>query len=142
MFKLDPLLAADTIELGDLPLCKVLLMNNAHVPWLVLVPRINNVREIYELDAENQILAHQESLLISKLIMDMFEGEKLNTGAIGNIVAQLHLHFVVRYQNDVCWPKPVWGNMPLQPYSTEEQELVCEKLIGALSNKLAGFIAR
>lgn len=139
MFKLHQLLAADTIEIGDLPLCKVLLMNNAHLPWVVLVPRRADIRELYELSTADQIQAHRESILISKLLMNLFEGDKLNTGVIGNIVPQLHLHHVVRYESDPCWPKPVWGNLPLQPYSDEERRLVCSNLKDALQHRIGGF---
>ena len=139
MFRLHPQLVADTIEIGDLPLCKVLLMNNAHVPWLILVPRRDNIRELYELNNKDRQQTHLESIMISKLIMNIFDGDKLNTGAIGNIVPQLHLHHIVRYENDPCWPNPVWGNLPPQPYTDEERRLVCENISFNLQHRISSF---
>jgi len=116
-------------------------MNNAHLPWVILVPRIDNIREVFQLSSTDQTQVHRESMLISKLIMNLFDGDKLNTGAIGNLVPQLHLHHVVRYENDPCWPKPVWGNLPAHPYATEERKLVCQTISDALEKRIGGFQA-
>jgi len=117
-------------------------MNNAHAPWVVLVPRRANIREVYQLKQADQTQCHLESVSIAKMMMELFEGDKLNTGAIGNLVPQLHLHHVVRYENDPCWPKPVWGNLPLQPYSNEERKLVCRELTDEIKSRLNAFRPR
>lgn len=116
-FLLHPQLAADTALVGDLPLCQVLLMNDAAYPWMVLVPRQNNVREVYELSAENQALLWQEVTQVGQQFMALHHGFKLNIGALGNMVPQLHVHVIVRQTTDAAWPKPVWGMQTAQPYS-------------------------
>ena len=119
-FTLHPRLAADTIEIGDLPVCKVLLMNDQQFPWLILVPRRASITELYQLESNDLLKTQEESLLISQLIMQHFNGEKLNTGAIGNLVPQLHLHHIVRFHSDPIWPKPVWGNIEGSPYNAAQ----------------------
>jgi len=119
-FKLAPQLKADTIELGELPLCKVLLMNDSQFPWIILVPKRANITELYQLEDHDLKQVQLESLIISKMMMQHFSGEKLNTGALGNIVSQLHLHHIVRFKNDPAWPKPVWGNIQAIPYTETE----------------------
>ena len=116
-FELHPQLAADTVALGDWPLSRVLLMNDAHYPWLVLVPRRGGVRELYELGVADQQLLLQESLAAGQLLMTLFAGHKLNVAALGNVVPQLHVHHVVRQPDDAAWPAPVWGRHPAAPYA-------------------------
>ncbi len=116
-FVLHPRLAADTFALGDFPLCRLLLMNDAHYPWFVLVPRRAGVREIYLLDERDQRQLWRESSQLSRAIMEAYRGEKLNLAALGNVVPQLHLHHVVRYSADPAWPGPVFGKLPAQPYT-------------------------
>src|SRR5262245_27562488 len=96
-FELHPRLAADTIVLGDFPLCRLLLMNDAQYPWFILVPRRAGAREIYQLDERDQQQLLKESAQLSRAVMDAFRGEKLNVAALGNLVPQLHVHHVVRY---------------------------------------------
>jgi len=133
VFKLHPQLASDTIELGDLPISKVLLMNEAQFPWFILVPMRAEVKELHELSDADAKLVSQESLTIGRFMMAHFKGEKLNTAALGNLVPQLHIHHIVRFDNDAAWPKPVWGNIAAQPY--DEREL------GTLSNSLKTLIS-
>ncbi len=116
-FKLDPRLEADCVGVGNLALCSVLLMNNATLPWLILVPRRPHVEEIFQLNAADRALLMEESHLVGKVLMEEYKGEKLNVAALGNQVRQLHVHHIVRYQDDPCWPNPVWGRIPDQPYS-------------------------
>jgi len=135
-FKLDPQLAADTIELGELPVCKILLMNDSQFPWIILVPQRANITELYQLNNEDLIQVQKESLIVSQIMMQHFKGDKLNTGALGNIVSQLHLHHIVRFKNDPVWPKPVWGNIKAKPYSnTEINELkpILKKMVSDYS---------
>ena len=119
-FTLHPKLVDDTIEIGDLPVCRVLLMNDRQFPWLILAPRRANITELYQLKKNDLAQAQQESLLVSQVMMLHFNGERLNTGAIGNLVPQLHLHHIVRFKNDPVWPKPVWGNIKAIPYTNDE----------------------
>lgn len=141
MFKLNPQLAADTIKLGDLPLCTVLLMNEQQFPWIILVPRRSRANEIYQLNNADQTQLQNESQGIAKLMMNHFNGDKFNTAALGNVVSQLHIHHIVRFHDDVAWPKPVWGNIENQPYSAEQRTNICGQLKSLISNSLAGFAA-
>ena len=120
MFELHPQLNADTINIGYFELSQVLLMNNASLPWLILVPQKNNISEWHHLNKGEQLQLHNESMLTSGLLMQEFNGDKLNTGALGNLVPQLHLHHVVRFKNDPAWPAPVWGNLASKPYTSEQ----------------------
>lgn len=120
-FTLHPRLAADTLALGDFPLCRLLLMNDAQYPWFILVPRRENAREIYQLEPRDQQLLLRESSALSRAAMDAFKGDKLNVAALGNLVPQLHLHHVVRYAHDPAWPRPVWGLHPARPYAEPER---------------------
>ena len=121
-FVLHERLAADTVVLGDFPLCRLLLMNDAQYPWLILVPRRASVREIYQLSEADQQQLLRESSALSRAAMDAFHGEKLNVAAIGNLVPQLHVHHVVRFAGDRAWPRPVWGLHPPRPYAMAERE--------------------
>ena len=114
---LDPRLDADCVRVGELALCTVLLMNNETLPWIILVPRRPDVEEIYQLAGADRALLMEESSLVGKALMAEFNGHKLNVAALGNQVRQLHIHHIVRYQGDPCWPNPVWGRIPAQPYS-------------------------
>lgn len=120
-FALHPRLVADTFTLGDLPLCRLLLMNDAQYPWFILVPRRVGAREIYLLDERDQQQLLRESAALSRAAMDAFAGEKLNVAALGNVVPQLHVHHVVRRAGDAAWPRPVWGVHPPRPYAEAER---------------------
>lgn len=132
MFTLHPRLAADTLHLADLPLCRVLLMNDMHYPWLILVPRRRGIREIYELNAEDQQQLMRESTLVSQRMASCFQAYKMNIAALGNMVPQLHVHHIVRYENDAAWPAPVWGKHPPLSYEPEMLPLMVAKIREAL----------
>ena len=117
MFALHPTLTADTYEIGQFPACTALLMNNSHLPWVILVPRQAGIREMHELSAKDRQQVFEESIFLGKSLMIEFKGDKLNIAAIGNMVPQLHLHHIVRYQHDPVWPQPVWGNLPDKKYT-------------------------
>lgn len=134
MFELDPRLARDTFPVGDFPLCSLLLMNDASYPWFILVPRRAGVREIYQLEQHDQQQLLKESSQLAKALHRLFQADKLNIAALGNLVPQLHLHHVVRYQHDPAWPKPVWGLLPARPYSTAARQETCAGLIDHLEN--------
>lgn len=121
-FALHPRLAADSLVLGDFPLSRLLLMNDAQYPWFILVPRRAGAREIYQLTEADQQQLLRESGALSRAIMTAYAGEKLNIAALGNVVPQLHLHHVVRHAQDPAWPRPVWGVQPPRPYAPAELE--------------------
>lgn len=133
-FALHPQLAQDTHFVTDLPLCRVLLMNESRYPWLILVPRRANVREIIELSADERTQLWAESDQISRTLMALFQADKLNLGALGNLVPQLHLHHLARFQTDAAWPAPVWGKFPPIAYSeaqaAERVQAIQQALVG------------
>lgn len=118
-YQLHERLAADTISLGRSSLCEVRLMNDQTWPWVLLVPAFAGIREIYELNAEQQQVLMQESTALSRGMMEVFCGDKMNVAALGNMVPQLHLHHIVRFEGDPAWPGPVWGKQPPVPYDEE-----------------------
>jgi diadenosine tetraphosphate (Ap4A) HIT family hydrolase len=107
-WSLHPQLRDDTVLVGDLPLSRVLSMNDADFPWLLLVPRRVGASEIIDLGAEQSVLMSEVSL-VSRALKEETRCDKLNVAAIGNIVPQLHIHIVARRKADPLWPKPVWG---------------------------------
>jgi diadenosine tetraphosphate (Ap4A) HIT family hydrolase len=141
MFSLHPQLAADTIPIGELALSRVLLMNNAELPWLILVPRRENISEWHHLAPQDQLQLHVESMGVSSILMDLFNGDKLNTGALGNLVPQLHLHHIVRFTGDSIWPQPVWGNIEAKLYTESDQKSRTISLQQALGQQLREFTA-
>ncbi|HEX7801919.1 MAG TPA: HIT family protein [Pseudoxanthomonas sp.] len=116
-FILDPRLAADSVFIADGPLSQVRLMDDARFPWLVLVPRVPEVSEWLELDGAQQRLLLAEINQAGNLIRTEPGTEKLNIGALGNIVRQLHVHLVGRHAGDAAWPGPVWGSGAAQRHS-------------------------
>jgi len=132
MFALDPRLRNDTITLGQLPLSRLLLMNDRTYPWFILVPQREGVREIYELDALDQQQLLRESSHLAKTLAALFHPDKLNIAALGNVVPQLHLHHVVRFRHDPSWPAPVWGKAPAVPYPPEEIATIRDRLTSLL----------
>ena len=133
MFTLDPQLQKDTIAIASLPLCELLLMNDANYPWLILVPRREGARELLELSADDQLQFLAESNAISRLLQTQFSAEKLNIAALGNVVAQLHIHHVARFAGDAVWPKPIWGAMPAVAYQQEALAEVIELIYRSLA---------
>ncbi|MDF2180028.1 HIT family protein [Aliiglaciecola sp. CAU 1673] len=128
MFQLHPQLQKDCFEVIDLPLCKVLLMNDSQYPWTILVPKVEGIREIIELSNEQQSQLWLESAQLSHALMSLFSPHKLNMAALGNMVPQLHIHHIARYENDPAWPAPVWGKHPAQAYGSEEAKARIEAL--------------
>ncbi|MBX3512132.1 MAG: HIT domain-containing protein [Xanthobacteraceae bacterium] len=106
---LDPRLAADSIAIGKLALCEVRLQDDARFPWLVLVPQRENVSELFELAEPDQAAAMEEIARVSAALRAVTQCLKINVGALGNIVRQLHIHVVARDEGDAAWPGPVWG---------------------------------
>ncbi|KMQ74690.1 HIT domain-containing protein [Marinobacter subterrani] len=123
-FRLHERLAADTLGLGCSKLCEIRLMNDSTWPWLLLVPAVAGIREIYQLSAEQQHQLLRESSVLSEAMMDLFGGDKMNVAALGNMVPQLHLHHIVRFEGDPAWPGPVWGKQAPAPYTEAQLEQV------------------
>ncbi len=132
-FQLHPQLAQDTWLVTDLPLCRVLLMNETRYPWVILVPRQQDIREIHELTAMERQPLWQESDQLSRALMKLFKPDKLNIAALGNQVPQLHIHHIARFQTDAAWPAPVWGKFPPQAYTATEAAAQIQHLLAALS---------
>lgn len=120
VFQLDPRLAADTLPLAALPLCEVRLMNDARFGWLVLVPRHADLVEITDLSPAQQVQLWHEVNLAGAALRACLPCDKLNLGALGNIVRQLHVHVVARREGDAAWPGPVWGSGRAQAYAEAE----------------------
>jgi diadenosine tetraphosphate (Ap4A) HIT family hydrolase len=128
MAVIDPRLLQDCLVLGRFELCHLLLMRDANYPWLILVPDRDGVSEVHQLDDADQLLLLRESVLLSRLLEELFRPDKLNVAALGNVVAQLHVHHIVRYRHDVAWPAPVWGREPALPYTLAQQAALVERL--------------
>lgn len=131
-FELDPRLRIDTHPLGDFPLSRVLLMNDARFPWLILVPRQPELRELSDL-----VLADQHTLLneikrVTDALQILCKPHKLNIAILGNVVEQLHVHVIARQPEDALWPRPVWGIGDAQPYANKERSICIAKWRAAL----------
>jgi len=121
-FALHPRLAADSLAVTDLALCRVLLINDSRFPWLVLVPRLPGAREIVDLAPADRLLLAEEIDLAAGALRQLCPTDKLNIGAIGNIVEQLHVHVVARQRSDPAWPGVVWGFAGATPYAAAAAE--------------------
>lgn len=129
---LHPQLEKDTVNIGDLPLSRVLVIRDANYPWLLLVPRRPDATEIIDLDEVEQAQLTTEINRVARALKDVTKPDKLNIAALGNMVPQLHVHIVARRKSDAAWPRPVWGMVP--PLDHDPQEL--ETFIGALRRKI------
>jgi diadenosine tetraphosphate (Ap4A) HIT family hydrolase len=119
MFVLHEMLEKDTLFVTDWPLSAVRLMNDSRYPWLILVPRVDGARDVHNLAAVDQAQAMCEMATASEIVEHMFETDKTNVAALGNMVPQLHIHVIGRYKTDDAWPGPVWGVHPPLPYDTD-----------------------
>lgn len=134
MFELDKRLADDTVVLGDFALSRVLLMNDSRYPWLILVPRCAAMSEVFELSATQQQQLWQETSVVGLALKAMLQADKINIATLGNVVKQLHMHIVVRMQEDEAWPAPVWGRGVAQPYTVEALAQISARLQDALAD--------
>jgi len=128
MAEIHPQLQQDCIIVGRLPLCHLLLMNDANYPWFILVPDRDEVSEIFQLSPQDQQQLMKESSQLAGIIADKFQADKINIAALGNMVPQLHIHHVVRYRTDIAWPAPIWGAAPVKPYTEQEQDECIRKV--------------
>lgn len=132
MFSLNERLQADTRHVTDLDLSRVLLMNNALWPWLILVPMRENAVEIHRLDGADQMTLMREIALASRVLERLFVPDKMNVGALGNMVPQLHIHVIGRTRGDPAWPGPVWGCGHARPYEPGDAAALVDRLAEAL----------
>ncbi len=134
MFFLDSKLKADTFFVTDLKISRVLLMNNANYPWLILVPRKPDLVELTDLTFDEQIAVLREINLVSQILQRKFQPHKLNIGALGNVVRQLHIHVIARFENDAAFPKPVWGEAS-KPYEQKDVQDLAQEIKLYLENE-------
>lgn len=132
-FTLHETLARGTAPVTRLALCRVLLMKDRRFPWLILVPERESVREIHELQPADRAVLVEEIALASEALERLFRPDKVNVGALGNVVPQLHVHVVARFASDPAWPGPVWGSGAALPYPEGELDSVLERVAAALS---------
>jgi diadenosine tetraphosphate (Ap4A) HIT family hydrolase len=131
---LQPQLQKDCAVVGRLSLSHLLLMKDANYPWFILVPDRKNITEIYQLSPEDQQLLIRESSVLAKSLAKAFDADKINLAALGNVVAQLHVHHIVRYRHDPAWPAPVWGKVPAKPYTDDQIAEVVGRLRKVMIN--------
>ncbi|MEN8213460.1 MAG: HIT family protein [Pseudomonadota bacterium] len=134
-FELDARLASDCLPMGELDCSRLLLMNNALLPWFILVP-VTQATELYQMPQARQLQLLAEINLLSDYINSEFAVEKLNVAAIGNIVRQLHVHIVGRHSSDYCWPGVVWGAPQTEPYSDREVQRIKASLNTRLNSHI------
>src|SRR3984893_11452745 len=129
---LDPRLAQESVTLGDLPLSRVLLVNDANYPCLILVPRRPNLIELIDLDDSGQATLMIEIARAARALKGVTACDKLTVAALGNTVRQLHVHVIARRKDDAAGAQPVWGGVPARPYPAAERERLAAALRGAL----------
>lgn len=128
VFELAPEIERDSLWLADWPLCQLRVQNDANYPWFILVPRRVAMVEIIDLTQDEQRQLWRESAFLSEFLKAEFNAKKLNVAALGNMVPQLHVHHIVRYENDIAWPAPVWGKAPAKVYSEAALQQLKHKL--------------
>jgi len=134
VFALDPRLQQDTLPIGDFPLCRLLLSNDSNYPWFILVPRREDISELFQLDDADQLQLWRETTTLAETLKDSFDADKLNVATLGNVVSQLHMHVIVRKHDDAAWPAPVWGKHPARPYNEEQVAAIRERLRRVLAD--------
>ncbi len=128
-FALHPKLKADTLHVADMQACRILLMNNVVFPWLILVPMRENMREVFDLGNDDYNLVMSEVKNASEKFASFTKADKINVAALGNMVPQLHIHVIARFENDPAWPNPVWNSgVTARAYEKEKAELLIKEL--------------
>jgi diadenosine tetraphosphate (Ap4A) HIT family hydrolase len=127
-FKLAAEFERDSLWLADWPLCQLRVQNDANYPWFILIPRRVAMVEIIDLTEQDRAQLWRESAHLSVFLKTAFQAKKLNVAALGNMVPQLHLHHIARYEHDLAWPAPVWGKAPAQPYTETQWQQLKQKL--------------
>jgi len=134
MIKLHPQLKKDCFILGEFSLCSLLLLNDANYPWFILLPNRENISEIHQLSVTDQQQLITESMFFSQCLEQVFQPDKLNIAALGNVVPQLHIHHIARFTTDACWPAPVWGATTAIAYDNKQVENIRNQLFSWFEN--------
>jgi diadenosine tetraphosphate (Ap4A) HIT family hydrolase len=121
-WSLHPQLERDTLGVGDLPLCRVLIIKDANYPWLLLVPRRPDIVDLVDLNEVERAQLMTETNRVAAALNKITKCDKLNVAALGNMVPQLHMHIIGRRKTDAAWPKPVWGAVPPLPFDPQALE--------------------
>lgn len=129
MIELHPQLEKDCVVLGEFTLCSLLLLNDANYPWFILLPNRENITELHQLSETDQRQLLEESMYLSRCLEHVFQPDKLNIAALGNVVPQLHIHHIARFTTDACWPAPVWGSIKAIPYSENEIKNIKKQML-------------
>jgi diadenosine tetraphosphate (Ap4A) HIT family hydrolase len=137
-FQLDPRLEKDTFYIGDLPLSRVLLANVVNFPWIILVPKVPEVSELFELSSEQQNQYLNESNFLLQEMSALYKADKMNIANLGNMVPQLHIHIVARYQDDDAWPGPIWSFQNTENYSKAQAKIEIDKIANLIDDYLKG----
>jgi diadenosine tetraphosphate (Ap4A) HIT family hydrolase len=132
-FKLDDRLERDSVLIMPIGLCQLRLMNDSRWPWLILVPQRAGIEEMFDLAPLDQAMLTFETNLIADMFKKLKHAEKINVAAIGNIVRQLHVHIIARYENDANWPGPVWGFGERRPYADTDRKALVKMILDALN---------
>ena len=132
MFILHPRLEADTHFITKLGICNLYLMDDSRYLWTILVPALPDLVELHDLTPEDYMDVMKTIRRISELLKTDFEAKKINVGALGNLVPQLHIHILTRNERDFAWPGPVWGQGSAEPYKAEAVEILKNRLINLL----------
>ena len=140
-FTLDEKQADDCILLGEMNLCSLLLMNDQRFPWFILVPRVSGAEELFELNRDDQISLQIESNLLDQALKNTLNPTTLNVGSLGNVVRQLHIHHIARFESDDCWPDPVWGQQGGRPYTESSQKKLTQPILEALGRHIRPPVA-
>jgi diadenosine tetraphosphate (Ap4A) HIT family hydrolase len=131
-FILHSKLAADNFEVLSLEVSQLLLMNDARYPWLILVPQVSGMRDLHNLSTKQYQAVTQEIVQVSEVLESLAQAHKMNVGALGNMVPQLHIHIIARQTNDAAWPAPVWGVGEAQPYSQDAAKTLIQQIASKL----------
>ena len=131
-FSLHPQLAADTVPVCDLDLCRVLLCTDSTYPWLILSPMKEGLRDLHDLDDVDGVSVMAEIRQCSQALVALFGPDKMNVAALGNAVPQLHIHVIARFETDAAWPGPIWGKAPAKPYDDDKRDGLVATLRDAL----------
>jgi diadenosine tetraphosphate (Ap4A) HIT family hydrolase len=128
MIKLHPQLEKGCITLGEFTLCSLLVVDDANYPWFILLPNREQITEIHQLSKTDQQQLLTESMFFCQCLEQVFQPDKLNIAALGNVVPQLHIHHIARFTTDACWPAPVWGAVTSIPRSEKQLKIIKNQL--------------
>lgn len=127
-FEVDPRLVADSVDVMDLPLCKVRLVDDSRWPWVLLIPRRAGVRELFDLSRADRAALVEEAAAVARALTAVGPCDKTNVATLGNMVAQMHVHVIARQIGDPAWPGPIWGIGKAVPYVRAERVLTVEAI--------------